>query len=299
MQCVNPVRIYPDKQTRIKPRYPDGLLVPCGKCIACRIKRRQEWSTRMLHEMEAHDDSVFLTLTYSDNFLPDRASLRKRDCQLFYKRLRKSLGNRRIRYFGCGEYGDTSGRPHYHHIIFGLSLRPNDRQMVMDAWPYTDWTIPVISQKSFGLVEPDSIRYVAQYVDKKFTGDLAQSEYIDKGREPVFHICSQGLGRDYVDRHADQIKNNLSLTVNGVKQSLPRYYVNRLNLDVSSLKDDAYIQECDIVSHYSGYDYSRDEAYKVLKPDEVLKIEEGIKNAKAQHELNLYAKIASKQSKKL
>ena len=58
MQCINPVRLFKN----LSPQdYPDGLLVPCGKCIACRISKRREWSIRMLHELEDHQKSVFVT----------------------------------------------------------------------------------------------------------------------------------------------------------------------------------------------------------------------------------------------
>lgn len=48
-------------------------------------------------------------------------TLRKRHYQLFFKRLRKWYG-KPIRYFGTGEYGSKTQRPHYHFIIFGLKL---------------------------------------------------------------------------------------------------------------------------------------------------------------------------------
>ena len=57
-------------------------------------------------------------------------------------------------------------RPHYHLIIYGLGLNIEDRTLIMDAWPYCDWSNSHIRNKSFGLVEPDSVRYVAQYIDK-------------------------------------------------------------------------------------------------------------------------------------
>lgn len=43
-------------------------------------------------------------------------SLNKRDVQLFLKRLRNAGFH--FQYFGCGEYGDLSARPHYHLLIF-------------------------------------------------------------------------------------------------------------------------------------------------------------------------------------
>ena len=55
-----------------------SLQVPCGKCLACRIKKRQEWSMRCMHELDYWSRSSFLTLTYSDTHLPDNGSLSKR-----------------------------------------------------------------------------------------------------------------------------------------------------------------------------------------------------------------------------
>ena len=133
MQCINPVRITKGLDVT---RFPDGLLVGCGKCVMCRIAKRREWTLRLIHESVYWEDSVFLTLTYSDDYLPKNGSLDKRQLQLFIKRLRKSLNGRSIKYFACGEYGDNTERPHYHLIIFGISLCQEDKEKVMMAWPY-------------------------------------------------------------------------------------------------------------------------------------------------------------------
>lgn len=285
MQCTKPIRL----QTKtILHQYPDGLEVPCGKCTACRIKKRQEWSTRMIHELDSHKDAVFITLTYQGKEY-DYGSLCKKDLQKFFKRLRKNIGDRRIRYFACGEYGDLNKRPHYHSIIFGLSLRPEDQTIIRDSWGK--------GHVEFGAAEPASIRYTAQYIDKKFSGIQGFEEYEAQHREPVFRISSLGIGRNFCDKHAEQIIQQKCLTVNGTIQSIPRYYLQRLGIPTDSFKDEAYKKECDLVSHYSGLDYSRDEAYKFLKPDEVIKIEEGIKTAKQQHDKNLIARINLKAKK--
>jgi len=128
MQCTNPVRLFRVRTKfgykQINPsEYPDGLLVPCGKCMHCRVAKRREWSLRMLHELDEHEDSIFITLTYDEDNVPENMSLRKADLQKFFKRLRKALGDRTIKYFACGEYGDKTERLHYHSIIFGLSLK--------------------------------------------------------------------------------------------------------------------------------------------------------------------------------
>ena len=49
-------------------------------------------------------------------------TLRKRDYQLFMKRLRKAFPNDKIRFYAAGEYGPKTLRPHYHAILFGLHL---------------------------------------------------------------------------------------------------------------------------------------------------------------------------------
>ena len=111
MKCLNPITL----QT-ISPLYPRGLIVPCGKCLQCRIQKRREWSLRMLHELDVWDKAVFLTLTYNDQSLPYNGpymlsgpgekyqykspigpvvdcwpSLCKEDLQKFWKRLRKIM----------------------------------------------------------------------------------------------------------------------------------------------------------------------------------------------------------------
>ena len=50
----------------------DVMLIPCGQCIGCRIRQREDWTTRI--ELEARDyprEQVwFITLTYDDNHVP-------------------------------------------------------------------------------------------------------------------------------------------------------------------------------------------------------------------------------------
>ena len=136
MRCTSPVRIQIKNKRGIPDtRYPDGLEVPCGKCMACRQQKRKEWSMRVLHESTEYRNECFTTLTYSDDNLPENGSLVKRDLQLFFKRLRKALPpSQKIRYFACGEYGDTYFRPHYHTILFNLGLGEADQDIINNAW---------------------------------------------------------------------------------------------------------------------------------------------------------------------
>lgn len=297
MQCTRPIRLKQGKSyAAIK--HTDGLLVPCGKCMACRIQKRKEWSLRMLHEKEFWDDSIFVTLTYDDSHVPDNYTLVKRDLQLFIKRLRKAIVPRRIKYFACGEYGDLNGRPHYHAIIFGLSLSPADKQIIMDNWNYCDWSVDSIREKSFGLAEPDSINYVAQYIDKKFTGEKAQEEYVRKNRDPVFRILSLGIGARYVDSNSDNLKTDLCCKHRGAEHGLPRYYIKRLALSGSeAIKAKALEKDCELVEHRTGVYIESDVLYKQGSLEDNILYDDKRTKANKQYERNLQAKVQNKQSK--
>lgn len=175
-------------------------LFPCGKCTPCRIRRVSEWQLRLQFEANSWKHVAFVTLTYSDEFLPRNPftfepTLDKKELQLFWKRLRKRL-KRKIKYFACGEYGSLNSRPHYHAIIYGLdALNDSDRQAVIDSWPYCesfmfDWKK---KHNAIDVANEHCMRYVAGYVQKKLFGKDAEV-YKIKGVIPPFQCASQGLG---------------------------------------------------------------------------------------------------------
>ena len=65
----------------------DFIPLPCGKCPECLKARSEEWTMRLKLELMEHEESCFITLTYSDT----DGELCKRDYQLFLKRLRKYI----------------------------------------------------------------------------------------------------------------------------------------------------------------------------------------------------------------
>nr|WAE43606.1 MAG: replication initiator protein [Microviridae sp.] len=281
MQCINPIRIQKNLDTI---KYPDGLLVPCGKCIACRKKKSYEWSVRCLHELSAYDNAVFITLTYDDEHLPDYGSLRKSHLQKFFKRLRRRIEPNNVRYFACGEYGDRRKRPHYHAIIFGLGLDDVSKKVISDSWP--------LGFVHYGIVEPASIRYVSQYIDKKIDGDLAVELYDNNYLERIFKISSLGLGRKYCDDNRDQILQQLHLTAKGVKMSLPRYYVERLGIPRELLCVKAVESDQSVVELITGIaDLTRDQAYRSLSVAEVVHLEDTIKDIAVNRANHLQAKV--------
>lgn len=244
---------------------------------------------RMLHESTSYRDKCFTTLTYDDQHLPNNASLVKRDLQLYHKRVRKALDPHRMRYFSCGEYGDQTDRPHYHSIYFGIGLNRVHQRILQDCWPY--------GHIKSGTVTPESIRYVAQYIDKKYSGDLAEEVYTATGREPVFRISSLGLGRDFCDAEAEQLKQNLYVTLNGVQHSLPRYYIKRLGINIAELETVAKERDCEVVEHYTGLYISSDDLYKHGNTDDVRSLIDSVQSAKDQHDKNLKARVSLKTKK--
>lgn len=103
-----------------KPYFRGKVPFGCGQCLPCRINRGRQWTWRQYLESLCHDRNCFVTLTYSNTFKRPDDPLDKKDLQLFLKRFRKAIAPLRVRYFAVGEYGDESGRPHYHLSLFGV-----------------------------------------------------------------------------------------------------------------------------------------------------------------------------------
>lgn len=153
------------------------LQVPCGKCDGCRASRAQMWAVRMHNEAALHERNSFLTLTYAD---PAPPVLDKKHLQDFFKRARHHY---KFRYFGVGEYGDQTCRPHYHAIIFGEdflagSFKINDELYVdpklEELWGHGHIAIAPANMSS--------MCYVAGYVFKRLV------------RRKHFHrLCHAGL----------------------------------------------------------------------------------------------------------
>lgn len=222
------------------------ILVPCGKCIGCRIARAREWAVRLTHESQYFKDKSFLTLTYNDDNLPDDLALRIDDHQRFMKRVRKRNGKKKLKYFMCGEYGDGAGtrpyNPHYHYIVLGenfgledpkekLFLHNKDglpvftTKALLDLWPFGFATV--------GSVTRESIMYVARYVLKKLDGDTMEGPHL---LQPVFQRCSKGLGFAWMFDRAEFLHRHEEISFDGHKVGIPRYYKKRLGKERSDAR---------------------------------------------------------------
>lgn len=235
------------------------MLIPCGQCIGCRIRQREDWTTRI--ELEARnytpDEVWFITLTYDDEHVPGMILktgeiVRKAqyvwngsskapdavqillytDIQKFLKRLRKASKGK-LRYFCAGEYGEQTARPHYHMILYGW--KPTDLKHLYktrhNGYFTSKWMSNLWGMGNIQIAQavPETYRYVAGYVTKKmyeFNGEKA-NVYYELGQPKPFACMSlkPGLGDEYYQKHKEEIWNKGYIQCsNGKRAQIPRYY---------------------------------------------------------------------------
>lgn len=245
---------------------PKVMLIPCGQCIGCRIRQREDWTTRI--ELEARDypkeEVWFITLTYDDDHVPGMIVktgeiMRKvqytwkpgekrpesvqillyEDIQKFLKRLRKAYRGK-LRYFVAGEYGEQTARPHYHMILYGW--KPTDLENLYkihhngyytSKWLENLWGM---GQIQIAQAVPETYRYVAGYVTKKMyeiDGKKA-NEYYELGQTKPFACMSlkPGLGDHYYQEHKAEIwRKGYIQCSNGKRAQIPRYYEKQMEAE--------------------------------------------------------------------
>ncbi|AXF52778.1 MAG: replication initiator protein [Microviridae sp.] len=241
---------------------PDVTPIPCGKCIGCKLDKSREWANRCLLELEYHSSAYFVTLTYNERYVPvstypgtdgvefQSYSLCRRDVQLFLKRLRKAKEPAVIRFFGAGEYGETTMRPHYHLILFGLELDdliPYEKSERGD-WYYKSafleriWSKRMVNNRLgdvSGAYEPlgevivaevswETCAYTARYCTKSLNG-FDKSVYTKFGMEPpsLYMSRNPGIGNQYFKDHPelyDYQYISVSTSTGGKKFPIPKYF---------------------------------------------------------------------------
>lgn len=238
---------------------PRVMLIPCGQCIGCRIRQREDWTTRI--ELEARqwpkERVWFITLTYDDAHVPGMILktgelLRKAqyvwkpgeeapesvqtllytDVQKFLKRLRKAY-KAQLRFFCAGEYGEQTARPHYHMILYGWE--PTDLKQLYkihhNGYYTSEWMKSIwgMGQIQIAQATPETYRYVAGYVTKKMyeiDGEKA-NVYYKLGQQKPFACMSlkPGLGEAYYQEHKAEIwRQGYIQCTNGKRAQIPRYY---------------------------------------------------------------------------
>lgn len=264
MGCVQPLTAYWRDVHRsaitfdkVKSATRVPLMLPCGRCIGCRMERARQWGLRCLHEAKLWPHNQYVTLTYSDENMPPGGSVCLRDVQLFMKRLRKAKNSTKdnpVRFFLGAEYGDQNGRPHYHALLFNCPL-PDRVRFGQNARGEPLYTSRELSRLwssdggettlgfiTIGEVTFDSAVYCAKYALKKLnisenSTAAARAEYerryivydadgIVYERDREFAVMSRrpGIGAGYYEKYGSEVLAHDSVIVDGREVRPPRFY---------------------------------------------------------------------------
>lgn len=231
--------------------------IPCQNCYACKLNKSAEWATRNILETLDHEHNYFITLTYDDYNLPipERMEIEQpmedgtilkyniendgtwiEGCLIpdhiekFIKDIRNYFnyrGIQNIRYFYCGEYGETTHRPHYHILLYGLPMDLSQNYSYHIDKNYKEhWKNPIIDKFwPYGMhdianIEWSSAAYVSRYTMKKiFDEPKSNILYAQEGKIKEYVRMSNrpGIGMKYYKEHSLDIYKNDEMIMKTVK----------------------------------------------------------------------------------
>lgn len=260
MACESPTYIKLEKPKFVEGQWQYAFPADCGKCIVCLKKRKNQWSYRLMEEKQYAFSSYFVTLTYTNEFVPygdDGYCANANDHKEFIKWLRyyetsQKLSERleisseeyrrqlyhiheaeKLKYMGVIEYGDLGDRPHWHYILFNVV----DIDNIDRAWstqictkersyhpPSAAEYKPGVSKGRIDIDEcnVNTVDYVLKYMMKH------EMEKQNNDRQEERAFMSKGIGlrvaTDEFIRHIAKPYNNQVLSSRGFKVPLPRIF---------------------------------------------------------------------------
>lgn len=287
-----------------------AILVPCGQCIGCRLDYSRQWAERCVHEAEEHKENYFLSLTYDEDNIPlgreGIPTLIHDEISKFMKKLRtiwkKKYDFDGIRFFGCGEYGDLSKRPHYHIILFNCPIPDLQERHPIKVdgkikWikQYADDGSPLYYSPSvheawnkrgtaqIGAVTFESCAYVSRYIVKKLNGEAGKI-YHDCGIIPPYVRMSRmpGIGYNWFQEHFEQIYEYDSYIFKRGDKSIsvkPGKYCDKLlkdkdeqaYYDLKEKRHQDFYDSVDVLE-YEGYDLVQNNAAKEMNKELSVKL---------------------------
>lgn len=203
--------------------------VDCGKCLACRMKRKKQWITRLALQMEDTPRAFWSLFTYNNDTVPAFNELGKKRFSAFMKRFRSYVKYHfnwsGIKYFVAGEYGSKNHRPHFHAIIYNLPPCPYGKNCMCIALKYVMerlWKQGYVKTKI--LEDVSQIYYTCKYAVKGL--------YDHKGSKPCI-LFSKGLGKGYVVKNLDKLRKKVRQKF---KVEPPCVYVGRYKFNPAICK---------------------------------------------------------------
>lgn len=223
--------------------------VPCGQCIECRLEKSRQWALRCQKEAELYDANCVVTLTYDQANLPKNGSIQNEDVQLFMKRLRERMRGSTmvidkdgkatwpIRSYGCAEYGEKWGRPHYHIILFNLDFPDKTEDPEMDPGEYKYYVSETLDQLwDMGKTQImdlnfETAAYVARYVTKKINGPghtrvhVYEGKFVPIADERSIAVSRRpGIGKRWYEKNKQHIYKQDTVFERGMQMRPPKYF---------------------------------------------------------------------------
>jgi len=165
------------------------------------------------------------------------------------KRLRFKFGSG-IRFFHCGEYGEKFARPHYHACVFNFDfddkvLWKEERGVKLYRSDDLEglWTAGF---STVGALTFESAAYVARYVTKKITNEVAHTDEKGRywpsamdyygGRRPEYTTMSRrpGIGAGWIQQFTGDVFPVDSVVLRGKEMRPPKYYSRYFELTYPS-----------------------------------------------------------------
>ena len=205
------------------------LYVPigCTKCIECKKQKANQWRTRMLEDIKVNKNGKFIGLSFTNKALEEIEKeapnikgyeldnwVATRAVRLWLERWRKKYG-KSLRHWLVTEIGGTNTeRIHLHGIVW-----TDNEKDIHNTWGYGRTFVG-------GYVNDRSVNYIVKYVTKT---DVKHPNYNG------IILTSPGIGANYVNTYNARLNkfvpngtNDVYITRNGTKSSLPIYYKNKL-----------------------------------------------------------------------
>lgn len=262
MRCFHPIEVREWQGEEVKRKTNSYRLVPCGKCVACLSRKRNDWTFRLQKERAGSDYSFFLTLTYNDENIPLRIVddkpyfvFNKKHIQDYLKRVRYYVGELNsditVRYYCVSEYGKKTQRPHYHMQLFVKNDKNLQYHKSICKILESNWDYGYFQRK---VTDDANIHYVTKYCIKSL--DEVDSRCIDM----PFILCSK---RPYLGECAEKDIEKQPFTIpvvfnNGVRNAMPRIYRQHLGFAGCSVPESEFDPRLNAVTYDEMYrDFKR------------------------------------------
>lgn len=163
--------------------------IPCGQCGGCLLDWMHDRAAMIWHESLTNEHTAFLTLTLDNDNYPEDGSLDHSLVKRFHDRARHELGP--FRFAITGEYGEQTGRAHWHDAVYGIDFMALKHVKLWgkNRHGHTLYHTPVLDdlwglgRVLFGSLDPAAAAYVAPYITKHSADDYAPEKRITVAKD--------------------------------------------------------------------------------------------------------------------